>query len=295
MKTANIAGRINLASTFSLFSRLLLCIVFLHPLWCEGQQTGLRQKPKTTPRQFGQPTVGQPAAGQQGLNQTAAQTAPQQGATQTGTQSGATPVAGDISRTSAAPTSAQTQLPPAKTKCVFSDRMGGAVFSSGAEDIHVRILPNLEELHLHDGKIWTKATTWVHCGIYLVSPGPERFIGNNIPGDVTLNLGKIPAGEIIFAIKTYDGFTFQNGGGDRNPDNMIHAFTRTFALGPVEVWFEDSAGNGNRTDHDMDDVAIQLTGGVRGSGPWADLQKAVDEQAAGKRDAQNAPKTAKPQ
>jgi hypothetical protein len=53
---------------------------------------------------------------------------------------------------------------------------------------------------------------------------------------------------------------------------FAHAFTRTFLAGPVQVWFEDSA-NGGRSDHDNDDVAFELSGGVRGSGPWAELRK----------------------
>jgi hypothetical protein len=44
----------------------------------------------------------------------------------------------------------------------------------------------------------------------------------------------------------------------------------------------------------MDDIGLQLTGGVRGSGPWAELQKAADEQAAGKRGTRNTSETAKP-
>ncbi len=274
--------------------QLLLCIVFSHPLWCGAQQAGLRQKPSyTAPRQF-----SQPAAPRQAPNQAPTQPAPQQGATQTGTQAGAAPPAGDSTRSSTATASPQTHLPTGKTNNVaFTDQLGGMLYSSGTEDIHVRILPNGP--HPPWETVWMFATTWVHSDIYLVSPGPERFIGHNIPGGGSMNLGKLPEGEIIFAIKTYDGFTFQNGGADRNPDLAVHAFTRTFALGPVEVWFEDSALNSGRCDHDMDDVAIQLTGGVRGNGPWAELQKAVDaqsagKQGAGKRDVQNAPQTAKP-
>jgi hypothetical protein len=44
----------------------------------------------------------------------------------------------------------------------------------------------------------------------------------------------------------------------------------------------------------MDDIGLRLSGGVRGNGQWAELQKAADEQATGKRGAGNAPKTAKP-
>src|SRR5262249_15561357 len=146
----------------------------------------------------------------------------------------------------------------AKTnKIVFSDVMGGRVFSSGTEDILLTILPHSSGPHPPREKLWTDARTTVSSRICLVSPGSERFIGNNIPGGVSVNLGKLPAGEIIFAIKTIDGFTFQNGGADRNPDNVIHAFTRTFAAGQVQVWFEDSAVNGGRRDNDMDDVAIR--------------------------------------
>lgn len=292
MKTANLAGKDNLAATFSLVSRLLLCIVFSHPLWCEAQQTGLRQKPNG-PRQFGQPVAPEPVS-----NQTAVQPAPQQGVTQTGTQAVTTPDAGDITRPGTATASPQTHLAPGQTNnIVFTDRLGGIVFSSGTEDIHVTILPNGSHLPIY-GVLWKEACTTIQgTGIYLVSPGPERFIGYNYPGGGSMNLGKLPAGEIIFAIKTLDGFTFLNGGADRNPDNVVHAFTRTFPNGQVEVWFEDSAVNGGRRDNDMDDVAIRLSGGVRGSGPWADLQRAVDEagkQAAEKRDARNAPETPKP-
>jgi hypothetical protein len=300
MKTANIAGEVNCVVTFNLFSSLLLCIVFSHPLRCEAQQAAVRQKPVMSPRQFAIP----PAA-QQTPNKTAGQVAPQQGAAQTITQAPATPVAGDITRPSVASVSTQKQLPLAKTNnIIFTDHMGGMVFSSGTEDIRVMILPHADGPHPPNEKLWTDARTCVPCGIYLVSPGPERFIGNNIPGSVIVNLGKLPEGEIIFAIKTIDGYTFLNGGADRNLDKTVHAFTRTFALGAVQVWFEDSAANGDRRDNDMDDVAIQLTGGVRGSGKWAELQRALDhqsaqhasgKQAAEKGGARNAPETANPQ
>jgi hypothetical protein len=287
MNTANIRGKVYLDATCSVFSRLLLCIVLSHPLWCEAQQNGPRQKPKTMPRQFSQPATGP--------NQSAGEAALQQGVNQTGTQPAASPVAGDVSRASPAPATAQTQLASAKTnKVIFTDQMGGTVFSSGTEDVLLTILPHSSGPHPPGEKLWTDARTTVNSSIYLVSPGPERFIGNNVPGGVSMNLGKLPAGEIIFAIKTFDGFTFQNGGADRNFDNVIHAFTRTFPAGQVEVWFEDSAVNGGRRDNDMDDVAIRLSGGVRGSGPWADLQKIVDQQSAGNRDLRNAPATAKP-
>jgi hypothetical protein len=299
MKAVKIAGKNNLGATFSLFSNFLLCIVFSHPQWCEAQQTTVRQKPIASPRQFTVPT-----APKQAPNQTAAQTAPQQGAIQTGTQAGTSPVGGDTTRPNTPPASAQTQLLPGKTNNVtFTDRLGGSVFSSGTEDIRVSILPNGS----HDpryGVLWTEATTVIPCDIYLVSPEPGRFIGHNFPGGGTMNLGKLPEGEVIFAIKTFDGYTFQNGGADRNPDKVVHAFTRTFPSGQVEVWFEDSAANGDRRDNDMDDVAIRLSGGVRGSGPWADLQRAVDQQsaqqaaakqAAEKGAARNAPETPKPQ
>src|ERR1043165_3046823 len=179
MKTAKIAGKDNSANTSGLFSGLLLCIVCSHPLWCDAQQTGLRQKPIASPRQFAPPT-----APQQTPNQTAGQAAAQQGATQSGTQAGATPIAGDITRPSAAPISAQKQLPPGKTNnVVFSDLMGGKVFSSGTEDIRARILPNGG--HPPYGQRWTEASTTIeNIGIYLVSPGPERFIGYNTPGNV---------------------------------------------------------------------------------------------------------------
>jgi hypothetical protein len=275
MKAANIAGKNNWAVAFSLFSKLMLCIVFSHPLWCAAQQTAVRQKPIASPRQF-----AIPPAPPKSPNQTAGPFAQQQGGTQTGTQAAATPVAGDITRPSTAPASPQTQLLPGKTNNVtFTDRLGGSVFSSGTEDIRVSILLNGS----HDpryGVLWTQATTVIPCDIYLVSPGPERFIGHNKPGGGTMNLGKLPEGEIIFAIKTYDGYTFLNGGADRNSDKVVHAFTRTFPSGQVEIWFEDSAANGDRRDNDMDDVAIRLSGGVRGSGPWADLQRAVDQQSA---------------
>jgi len=298
MKISNIAGKDDLAATFNLFGGLLLCAVILHSLWYEAQQTGLRQKPAPSPRQFAVPT-----APKQAPNQTAAQIATQPGAIQTGTQTAA-PVPGNITRPNTSPASSQTHLLPGKTNNVeFTDRLGGSVFSSGTEDIRVSILPNGS----HDpryGILWTEACTIIPCDIYLVSPGPERFIGHNKPGGGTMNLGKLPEGEIIFAIKTFDGYTFLNGGADRNPDKVVHAFTRTFPSGQVEVWFEDSAANGDRRDNDMDDVAIQLSGGVRGSGPWADLQRAVDQQsaqqaaakqAAEKTRIRNAPEAAKPQ
>jgi hypothetical protein len=142
MKTASIGGKASSDATLNSFSRLMLCIAFLHPLWCEAQQTGVRQKPKAPPMQIGQPAVASRPAASQALNQAAAPAALQQGANQVGTQAAGTPVAGDVTRASTAPASAQTQLPPVKNQVVFSDRMGGMVYSTGAEDIHLWILPN---------------------------------------------------------------------------------------------------------------------------------------------------------
>jgi len=104
-------------------------------------------------------------------------------------------------------------------------------------------------------------------------------LASNRQHDRTVNLGKLPAGEIIFAIRTPEGNFFKTGDGSRNGDRKPHAIVKTFISGAIQVWFEDQAGGGlPASDRDCNDAVFELTGGVADNNAVADLTKIIKEQ-----------------
>ena len=182
-------------------------------------------------------------------------------------------------------TSAQT-LPAATAGLVevdtWTERLGGAIYSTGADDVIVRIRSEQDAsptIAIGDRRLMPSPWT---SGIYLVSAASSRYIGSNREGGKELNLGKLPPGELIFAVTTTDGYTLRTGDAPRNIDGLFHAITRTYRSGMIEVWFEDAPGplhwKGGRSDRNFTDAVIQLRGGVSDTGAVADLLKVIKEQ-----------------
>lgn len=187
----------------------------------------------------------------------------------------------------AIPNRTQAQTRPAPTPGfvevdTWTERLGGAVFSTGTDDIIVRIRSEKDLSPTSAiGERRLMPSPWT-SGIYLVSPAPGRYLGSNREGGKELNLGKMPPGELIFAVTTTDGYTLRSGDAARNIDGLFHAITRTYRSGIVEVWFEDAPGplrwKGGRSDRNFTDAVIQLRGGVSDTGAVADLLKVIKEQ-----------------
>lgn len=147
-------------------------------------------------------------------------------------------------------------------------QLGGKLYSTGTSDIILRVVQNVSvqqapkanNRHALYGQAYRVNEAGFADGIFLLSPGPERFIASNRQLGRAVNLGTLPAGEIILDIKTPVNYTFQTGGAERNPDNLVHAIVKTFTTGAIEVWFEDLPGPGS--DFDYNDVVVQLSGGI---------------------------------
>jgi len=161
-------------------------------------------------------------------------------------------------------------------KC--TEQVGGSVYSTGTDDIIVKIIHPVPAA----GGI-RRERTYVESGfrngIYLLSAKGERFIGLSSETR-EVSLGKLPAGELIFAIKTPERNLFQTGPASRNPDHLEHAIIKTYLtlgieLSRIEVWFEDLYGPKRASDRDFNDTAIQIRGGVANNGAVADLLKTI--------------------
>lgn len=149
------------------------------------------------------------------------------------------------------------------------EQLGTPIYSTGTANIILQVARNMtvQKASLYKGRriVTTqqikKNDSSFTDGIYLLSPGPERFLASNRQIGRTLNLGVLPAGEIIFGIKTPEGNTFQTGDPNRNPDHLAHAKVKFFRIsGAVELWFEDLPGQ--ESDFDYNDAVIWLRGGV---------------------------------
>lgn len=167
----------------------------------------------------------------------------------------------------------QLLTPTTRTAVVMDNapwRLGGRVYSTGTEDVIVKVM--------------TPRAAFKN-GLYLVSPGPPRFIAWNTDVGTIVNLGKLPAGEIIFGLKTPRNNMFEAGAGSRNPDQLPHAAVKTWKSGLIHVGFEDLSGaKGAGSDRDFNDSVFQLSGGVSDNNAVGELLKVIKEQKGEVRD-----------
>jgi hypothetical protein len=75
------------------------------------------------------------------------------------------------------------------------------------------------------------------------------------PSGTTYDLGQYSAGtELIFSIKSDDGYTYLTGPAERNPDKRVHAhFTGSYGNWLIE--WEDLYGGG---DLDYNDIVLRV-------------------------------------
>jgi hypothetical protein len=144
--------------------------------------------------------------------------------------------------------------------------LGGTVFSTGLDEVFVRIVP-VQQVS------WKRERPY-RSQIYLLAPGEKRLLGSNFD-DRVVRLGRLPAGEIKLGIDSPEG-SFQTGPGDRNRDSLPHAKVTGLPSGVVEVRFEDLHGlreakrlaSGNAAERAyahrnlLSDVIVQFSGGV---------------------------------
>jgi hypothetical protein len=160
--------------------------------------------------------------------------------------------------------------------------LGGAVYSTGLEDVWVRLfsqkLYSGDGLHSGDGDVpyfsWiylfaTNRQTWL--------TNTEICLGSNHEDeDKFIKLGRLPAGEIRIRVQnTVEGNIVETGTASRNPDGLRHATVRKIPDGVVEVRFEHSPGltearlmSGTHLErlrahnHFFHDCILQFGGGV---------------------------------
>jgi len=167
--------------------------------------------------------------------------------------------------------------------------LGGKVFSTGTDDILLTV-PSPSGLPYPEESITTvingqrvrvpnpNVSAFVNS-IAILAPGAPRVVASNRQHGRTINLGKFPAGEIIFGIQTSQGLLFQTGDGSRNPDHVPHSITKSYLSGVIEVWFEDQPGSRlPATDRDFNDAVFQLRGGVADNNAVAEFTKIIREQ-----------------
>jgi len=166
---------------------------------------------------------------------------------------------------------------------------GATIYSSGTADVIVQVLDARLVRPLQPGPGRPKdATSPFHNGVYLLSADTPRYLGSCKDAGKTINLGKLPPGELIFGLRVNEyNCYFKTGDASRNPDNLVHANIRTFKSGgPVEIWFEDAFGlkGTDRSDRDFDDLVLQVSGGID-NGDVSGLVQAVQKQPAASREA----------
>src|SRR4030095_8350447 len=113
---------------------------------------------------------------------------------------------------SAPPTQGRTPMPEA-AECQAG--VGGRLFSNGGE-LEVEMIASNAGFTIE---------------LYLVSPGPRRFLATNRDPGSIVRVGTIPAGvELIFSVIVRDTqSTFLMGPGSGNPDGLPHAEVTCFS------------------------------------------------------------------
>jgi len=123
------------------------------------------------------------------------------------------------------------------------DQPSGAIYSTGAEDVVIKILdPMRARRPIIIQRLPPMPASPFISGIYLFSPGPGRLLGGSLEIGKVVNLGKLPPGQLVFGVKTGDGYTLFANDPAKNPDRLDHGITRTFKSGIREIWFEDAPG-----------------------------------------------------
>ena len=135
---------------------------------------------------------------------------------------------------SAPPIQGSTMAPQA-AEC--QSGVGGHLFSNGG-DLEVEMVASQAGFNID---------------LYLMSPGPQRFVASNRDAGLVVKLGKFPAGvELIFGVFVRDTQdTYLMGSGSGNPDGLPHAEVTCFSNKRSGIGFEDQWGGG---DKDYDDL-----------------------------------------
>jgi hypothetical protein len=145
----------------------------------------------------------------------------------------------------AVPTNGAPQTPTSPTQSM----LGGRVLSTGQDDILVTLV---------------KMPRFYDAELRLVMP-ESRLLGTNFNAGARINLGKLPAGEIVLGLKiTSTGLLYPTGPGLRNPDGYPHAVVQnggTPEAPLVYVGFEDMM-TANTSNRQFNDAVVQLSGGV---------------------------------
>jgi hypothetical protein len=115
--------------------------------------------------------------------------------------------------------------------------IGGRLFSNGGE-AEVELLA---------------ADAGFTIELYLMSPGPRRFIATNRDAGTIVKLGSLPDGvEFVFGILVRETQqTYLMGAGSGNPDGLPHDEVTCFGGGRSNVGFEDQLGGGDRDYNDL--------------------------------------------
>ena len=154
------------------------------------------------------------------------------------------------------------------------DLFGGSVYTSG-ENVTLKIVYGTVESPILPNSR-NRRPRVVHTigpsDLYVItSKGERRLLGNTFQNKRVITLTNLPPGELIFEIHTFDGYTLSSGKAIRNPDKLIHAYTKSFRSGLVELWFEDAPWplHVQRSDRNFTDALLQMRGVVADSGDGA--------------------------
>jgi uncharacterized protein DUF4114/BACON domain-containing protein len=135
---------------------------------------------------------------------------------------------------SAPPTHGWAALPQA-AEC--QSGVGGRLFATGGE-LEVEMIASNAGFNLE---------------LYLMSPGPQRFVATNRDPGAIVKLGSFPAGaELKFGVYVRDTQnTFLMGSGSGNTDGLPHAEVTCFEGNRSVIGFEDQLGGGDKDYNDL--------------------------------------------
>ncbi|HZM03958.1 MAG TPA: hypothetical protein VFC44_13180 [Candidatus Saccharimonadales bacterium] len=147
--------------------------------------------------------------------------------------------------------------------------------------------PTSESVHVPNSIFPSGPKGGVPSKVYLLAPGPQRFIANWNQYGTTVHLGKLPPGEIILALRTCDNYTLCAGDSKKNPDHLVHAVVRSYLSGTIQVWFEDAPGpkGTGRSDRNFTDAVLELRGDASDSSSVVDLLTVIKNEHGATREA----------